>query len=734
MPLGIRPINRSQTPAGTEGITRREDGSSSGFSPRTDLAIKNAIDDMAGILSKISTAQTETIQKMPDELQQVVQNIMKNAFSVEQALLQGFGSSLESQRFALEQLQLFSRMLSQMGALADKGVDINFSDELKTLLTNLKNYLGEQTDAATEPVLLNKTAFELLDTKSVADLPPALKMLLTNMQMSGETLPGNLGEGETLAFLKQLVRCFMPKPPATAFGDQAPTMMRMPTNSGGLGNFGGQNTAAANMPGAVNNPGGGTFFNPGTAPANFGAGNVNQSILSPNGQPMNQFANEAETSFVPNQTETMPGVRTNRIAPPHNNAATANAANATGTTANNAPTAFNAANASNLANTANSFGNPPLPNAPNQVPGSQAPLGAGTAEQGAAKANEAAGWDNRSATLSDGERPAPSGQTQRQGESFTAAPRENFAAGSARNLPPSAQGQTNAGEPLSFSDLKNWLMRRAGQTETPPTEENLSPLQQAKTEILRQPLQNLPSTMDTMKSLADLLLKDAQLTTKDAEILQKFVNGENTVLTERDARQLQNLLRVCQQNIPASVQQAAVQQNLPDLPRLWAFMQLCDLAQIRNLSGGQLKKAGKEVGEFSNNVRRSTGGGNSVVQGKRSLNFMLPLFFGDDNVSYPSYVHVYDEDAQDQVTGEWKKETWLRICLLTDNIGAVEMVCRIHDGQELDVRLFFSDREAAQDFREYLPELRQNMRGDKLGGKLRLNELKVGAAGERRFL
>jgi hypothetical protein len=163
-------------------------------------------------------------------------------------------------------------------------------------------------------------------------------------------------------------------------------------------------------------------------------------------------------------------------------------------------------------------------------------------------------------------------------------------------------------------------------------------------------------------------------------------------------------------------------------------MQLCDLAQIRNLSGGQLKKAGKEVGEFSNNVRRSTGGGNSVVQGKRSLNFMLPLFFGDDNVSYPSYVHVYDEDAQDQVTGEWKKETWLRICLLTDNIGAVEMVCRIHDGQELDVRLFFSDREAAQDFREYLPELRQNMRGDKLGGKLRLNELKVGAAGERRFL
>ena len=52
--------------------------------------------------------------------------------------------------------------------------------------------------------------------------------------------------------------------------------------------------------------------------------------------------------------------------------------------------------------------------------------------------------------------------------------------------------------------------------------------------------------------------------------------------------------------IPASVQQAAQQQNLPDLPKLWAFMQLCDLAYLKDKDNAAfLKKASRDVTEFA---------------------------------------------------------------------------------------------------------------------------------------
>ena len=100
-------------------------------------------------------------------------------------------------------------------------------------------------------------------------------------------------------------------------------------------------------------------------------------------------------------------------------------------------------------------------------------------------------------------------------------------------------------------------------------------------------------------------------------------------MPESEARHLQNLLRLCQQNVPVTVQQAAVQQNLPDLPRLWAFMQMCDLARLTNqMTSKAFKRAGKDVAEFTNSMRQAMGGDNSTVQNQRSFQMMLPLYIG----------------------------------------------------------------------------------------------------------
>ena len=123
MPLidttGIRPIDRRQPTDDVGRVRRRDEGTSSAFRPQTNVALKTAIQDLAATLSKISSEEKSGVQKMPDEISQVVKNILKQSFSMEATLNKGIGSTIESQRFAMDQLMVFSRMIAQMGTLED---------------------------------------------------------------------------------------------------------------------------------------------------------------------------------------------------------------------------------------------------------------------------------------------------------------------------------------------------------------------------------------------------------------------------------------------------------------------------------------------------------------------------------------------------------------------------------------------------------------------------------------
>ena len=94
---------------------------------------------------------------------------------------------------------------------------------------------------------------------------------------------------------------------------------------------------------------------------------------------------------------------------------------------------------------------------------------------------------------------------------------------------------------------------------------------------------------------------------------------------------------------------------------------------------------------------------------------------------YPAYIHVYDEEQKDESGGSPKKETWIRVCLLTDNIGAVDVSFRMYEGSNLDVRIYFSERENIEEFRDYMDEFRASFE-DK---PLTLMSVKVGVAGAK---
>ena len=195
--------------------------------------MQTAVKDIGELLTQIGAAQKEGVEKIPQELRQVIDNIMRQAFSLNETVGNGIGSTLESQRFSMDQLAIFSRMLLQTGALADKGFSMELPDSLRTLFSNLKTYIGEKLGGTFEPVLLAKAAFELLNTETKDQMPPALASLIASMQPGAVAQLQPSADESGMGFLKQLVQYFMPRPAeeeATQQQQQQQQTKQGPTN------------------------------------------------------------------------------------------------------------------------------------------------------------------------------------------------------------------------------------------------------------------------------------------------------------------------------------------------------------------------------------------------------------------------------------------------------------------------------------------------------------------------
>lgn len=674
----VKPLQRPQSAGNTGAVTRRDGGSSSSpFAPQTNVTIRNSIADMAGVLAKISTNENMTAEEIPQQVQKLVQNVLSSAFSLDATLAEGLGSTMESQRFSMEQLTTLSRLLSQMGTLSENGAMGELSDSLQALLQNIKSYAGDGNSL--EPVLLNKLAFQLLDTKSAEDLPAALQLLMG--QMAGSAGAGtslNSTQSESLGFLKQLMQYFMP----AAAGSSA------------AGTAGSESSAAAQGKGTTANMAANTGLPTGNA-ASETAGNTAQSTGS-----TSQAGQPAGTAGSSSPAATGNAATGNASQPTTGQSAAAGQTPAGGQTAEGpAGQAVPGGQSGNTAETMAAAGKQAAaPNTAGQ-PQAAAPGQSGTGSNATNGANTANTANTNTATTAN---------TAAQAES-------------------AAPGTTTAGNPAAQANAARATAQAPEQPVNQPAAGQPSSAAPGSQQAAEVPLQNTSQTMDVMKSLASLLLKDASLTEKDATLLQNFVNGTQGQLTEKDAKQLQLLLRLCQHNMPAAVQQAANQPQMDGLPKLWAFMQLCELTTLQELKSRELKTAGKRLAEFTSSIKHSMGGENSQVEGQRSMRFMMPLYMGDSGKSLPAYIHVYDEEKQPEEGGEPQKETWLRLCVLTENIGAVELTCRLYENQKLNLRVFFSDPSAVQDFQAYVPELKETLQES----PLELTDLKVGAAGGR---
>lgn len=695
----IQPAGRTAETK-TDRIAINKDGSSSSaFAKQTDVKFTNSVDNMSAVLDKIANSRLGTEAVLPKQLQEMINNVVRNAFSLENSLGEGLGSAMASERYSAEQLTILGRIFQQLGNMAEAnavsasqltggqaGGSVmagELTDVLQLMMANIKNIIGESALSGNtgdlELVQLNKLAFQLLNSGNAEGLPEDLARLL--QQLSGQLASfgqagaaSGKGNGDT-GIMKQLIDVLFPKPLSGNAADTAaggPAAGNTAPGGASAGSMAGSNVSQGNAAGGSVMAGSG----------NAGAAGGGSGQVAGENQPLQQNGQGANTA---------PGVSQNSAASGGQGTLAANTAQGQAQTAGNnaqlaqqnpaSPGGQAAANAAQGQQVANA--------APGQTAGNNASEmqqnAAGRAEQAADKADNSQG----------------SQQIARNGNG------QSFASAHSR-----------AAE-LENNPLFRQIFSRYGYTQETGVVKN--PVQQAQQS---QPqLANNQQTVAAFKDMAQLLLKDSSLTAKDAQLLQDFVNGSQEALSQQDAKQLNLLLRMVQGNIPAAIQQAGQQQGMEGLPKLWAFLQLAELGTLKNIKARDLKNASKEIKTMLSSMKGAVSSeGSYKADGQKSISFVMPLYIGENEQSYPAYVNLYHEPPHEDERGRLRKDTWFRVCVLTENIGAVDIVCQLYEGNNLNLRVRFSDQEAVQAFSEYLPDIRKAL----YDTSVHLNDLKVG--------
>lgn len=667
----IQPASRSSETKTDKIAVSRDGGSSSGFAKQTDVKFTNSVDNMSAVLEKISTAKLGNDNGLPQQLREMINNIVTKAFSLESSLGEGLGSAMASERYSVEQLISLGRIFQQLGNMAEANAVAGqvsgettagqLSDALQTMMANVKtllanNALGGNT-ADLELVQLTKLAFQVLNNGNTGNMPQKLEALL--QMLAGQQI-GQTPEGGT----------------ASQTTDKLWQNTASQTVSNGNGAV---NQTVSNGNGAVSQ-------------SNAQEGTVKQlvDLLFPKLSASN--SSQANQNGIAGGDK---GLLARQAVNAYNNTGSQAQVTVNGQLSQGQP-ASNTAGQNPQLNTAGT--------AESATVGAKASqTNVLTSENLIKTGSQSTGQTN----VVTSETPAKTG-SQPAGENI----QQNQQAGvSPKVLHQAAELENN---PL----FKQIFSRYGYSQETGVVRQ---PTQTAQQEIPQLP--NNQQVVDSFRNLAELLLKDSNLTAKDMALLKNFVNSSQTQLSQQDAKQLNLLLKMVQSNVPAAIQQAGQQPGMEGLPKLWAFLQLADLGSLKDLKAKDFKNANKEIKTVVSSLKSSISSeGSYQADGQKSISFVMPLYIGEGGHSYPAYINLYDEPEHEDECGRKRKDTWFRVCVLTDNIGAVDIVCQLFEGNNLNLRINFSDNEIVKDFGEYLPDIRKAL----YDTSIHLNDLRVG--------
>ncbi|HEY3425712.1 MAG TPA: hypothetical protein VGL27_13010 [Negativicutes bacterium] len=221
-----------------------------------------------------------------------------------------------------------------------------------------------------------------------------------------------------------------------------------------------------------------------------------------------------------------------------------------------------------------------------------------------------------------------------------------------------------------------------------------------------------PLTENDLLSFAKQLIGGAalpnmELKTGIQQLWQQLELSSQATMTEEEQIILRQLLATATTKVPQLIQQASTEQDLPEFKELWALLKLATAAQWTNIPQAKLQKASQALSELATSMQKTTALHGETTASQTTVALTIPLYFGEGLQPYPAYIHVYHEREQNgEAPEEQCYDTWLRICLVTENIGVVDMVFHLYQENQVNVRVAFTSADPAALFTEAIPDIR----------------------------
>ena len=229
-----------------------------------------------------------------------------------------------------------------------------------------------------------------------------------------------------------------------------------------------------------------------------------------------------------------------------------------------------------------------------------------------------------------------------------------------------------------------------------------------------------------VKELAQNIVtaRQPQLVKNDVAALKQLFSNSQSAAADKDWLTLTRLLEASVQSMPPAIRQAG--DKVSELHQLWVLQQLGNTAELTGLPRKTLDSTSKLLEQLAQTLKSSFMPGGETMEGQRSVSFTMPLYLGENQQSYPAYIHVYHqaEESGTAASGQ-ERETWLRICLNTENAGVVDLVFRLYKDNQLNLRIGMGDHNAVQLFNGFIPEIKTAIETT----PLILAEISVGAIG-----